>query len=112
MDKRLLPKYCGSKMDLYLIRSVTWLLKAGRVICCQWYNPFLPLSLQQPPSKQAEIDISKTESGKEKKEESVDTIQSMAVREKLKELETEIDKFRTENAALAKMRTEREEVRY
>lgn len=70
------------------------------------------LSLQQPPSKQAEIDISKTESGKEKKEESVDTIQSMAVREKLKELETEIDKFRTENAALAKMRTEREEVRY
>jgi len=35
----------------------------------------------------------------------------MAVREKLKELETEIDKFRSENAALAKMRTEREEVR-
>ncbi|XP_020628467.1 centromere protein J-like [Orbicella faveolata] len=63
----------------------------------------------QPPSKQADNEIPKTQTGKEKKEESVDTIQSMAVREKLKELETEIDKFRTENAALAKMRTEREE---
>lgn len=72
---------------------------------------FLPWSLQQPPSKKAESEILKTESGKEKKEEGVDTIQSMAVREKLKELETEIDKFRSENAALAKMRTEREEVR-
>lgn len=41
----------------------------------------------------------------------MDTIQSMAVREKLKELETEIDKFRTENVTLAKMRSEREEVR-
>ena len=72
---------------------------------------FLPCSLQQPPSKKAESEILKTEAGKEKKEDSVDTIQSMAVREKLKELETEIDKFRSENAALAKTRTEREEVR-
>lgn len=72
----------------------------------------LPLSPQPPASKQPGSDIPKGQIAKEKKEESVDTIQSMAVREKLKELETEIDKFRTENAALAKMRTEREEVIY
>lgn len=71
----------------------------------------LPLSPQPPSSKQSVSDVTKSQIAKEKKEESVDTIQSMAVREKLKELETEIDKFRTENAALAKMRTEREEVR-
>ena len=65
------------------------------------------LSLQQPATKQAAT----RSAGEEKTEESVDAIQSMAVREKLKELETEIDKFRTENAALAKMRSEREEVR-
>lgn len=71
----------------------------------------LPLSPQPPSCKQSVSDVTKSQIAKEKKEESVDTIQSMAVREKLKELETEIDKFRTENAALAKMRTEREEVR-
>ena len=72
----------------------------------------MPVSPQQPPANQADHDIPKTQTGKEKKEESADTVQSMAVREKLKELETEIDKFRTENAALTKMRTEREEVRH
>ena len=69
------------------------------------------MSPQQPSSKQAGSDVPNAQSGKENKEESVDTIQSMAVREKLNELETEIDKFRSENAALAKMRSEREEVR-
>lgn len=101
-----------NKTILSLIRSVARLFNFGRVILCQLYKPLLPVSLQQPPSKQADNEIPKTQTGKEKKEESVDTIQSMAVREKLKELETEIDKFRTENAALAKMRTEREEVRH
>ena len=101
-----------SKTILSLIRSVVRLFKVERVILCQLYNPLLPLSPQPPPSKQSGSDIPKGQIGKEKKEESVDTIQSMAVREKLKELETEIDKFRTENAALAKMRNEREEVRY
>ncbi|XP_078360900.1 uncharacterized protein LOC144645268 isoform X2 [Oculina patagonica] len=62
-----------------------------------------------PASKQVASDVPNAQSGQEKKEEPVDTIQSMAVREKLKELETEIDKFRAENAALAKMRSEREE---
>jgi len=71
----------------------------------------MPVSPQQAPTKQADHEIPKTQTEKEKKEESADTVQSMAVREKLKELETEIDKFRTENAALTKMRTEREEVR-
>ena len=52
-----------------------------------------------------------TKPAEEKKEETSDTVQSIAVRQKLKELESEIDKFRTENAVLAKMRTEREEVR-
>lgn len=69
------------------------------------------MSPQQPASKQAASDVPNAQSVKEKKEEPVDTIQSMAVREKLKELETEIDKFRAENVALAKMRSEREEVR-
>lgn len=36
----------------------------------------------------------------------------MVVREKLKELEIEIDKFRIENVVLVKMRIEREEVRF
>lgn len=103
---------CDNKTILSLIRPVARLFNFGRVILCQLYKPLLPVSLQQPPSKQADNEIPKTQTGKEKKEESVDTIQSMAVREKLKELETEIDKFRTENAALAKMRTEREEVRH
>ena len=52
-----------------------------------------------------------TKPAEEKKEEASDAVQSIAVRQKLKELESEIDKFRTENAVLAKMRTEREEVR-
>ena len=52
-----------------------------------------------------------TKPAEEKKEETSDAVQSIAVRQKLKELESEIDKFRTENAVLAKMRTEREEVR-
>ena len=52
-----------------------------------------------------------TKPAEEKKEEVSDAVQSIAVRQKLKELESEIDKFRTENAVLAKMRTEREEVR-
>ena len=52
-----------------------------------------------------------TKPAEEKEEETSDTVQSIAVRQKLKELESEIDKFRTENAVLAKMRTEREEVR-
>ena len=69
------------------------------------------MSLQQSASKQPGRDVPNAQSGKEKKDKPVDTIQSTAVREKLKELETEIDKFRTENAALAKMRGEREEVR-
>lgn len=68
-------------------------------------------TVQQPASKQAASDTTNAQSDKEKKEEPVDTIQSIAVREKLKELEAEIEKFRTENAALAKMRSEREEVR-
>lgn len=46
-----------------------------------------------------------------KSEETSEAVQSIAVRQKLKELESEIDKFRGENAALAKMRVEREEVR-
>ena len=98
---------------MLIARCGASLFKVGRVILCQLYNAFLPLSLQPPPSKQPGSDISQGQiANDKKKEESVDTIQSMAVREKLKELETEIDKFRTENAALAKMRTEREEVRY
>ena len=101
---------CDSKAILFLIRSVARLFNVGRIILCQ-YILLLPLSPQPPPSKQSVSDVPKSQIAKEKKEESVDTIQSMAVREKLKELETEIDKFRTENAALAKMRTEREEVR-
>lgn len=52
-----------------------------------------------------------TKPAEENKEEASDAVQSIAVRQKLKELESEIDKFRTENAVLAKMRTEREEVR-
>ncbi len=39
-------------------------------------------------------------------------IQSKQLRDKLMELETEIEKFRSENAALTKLRTEREEVRF
>ncbi|XP_027055872.1 centromere protein J-like [Pocillopora damicornis] len=57
-------------------------------------------------AKQATSDVPKAQ-GQE--EEPVDTVQSAAVREKLKELEAEIEKFRTENAALAKIRKEREE---
>ncbi|XP_022789754.1 centromere protein J-like [Stylophora pistillata] len=63
----------------------------------------------QAVSKQATTDASKNPSDKGNTEEHIDTVQSIAVREKLKELETEIDKFRTENAALAKIRREREE---
>ena len=37
-------------------------------------------------------------------------VQSKALRDKLMELETEIEKFRSENAALTKLRKEREEV--
>lgn len=39
-----------------------------------------------------------------------DGIQSKVLREKLAELEAEIEKFRTENATLEKLRREREEV--
>ena len=39
-----------------------------------------------------------------------DGIQSKILREKLAELEAEIEKFRTENATLEKLRREREEV--
>ena len=73
-------------------------------------NYFIIL-LKQAVSKQATTDASKNPSDKGNTEEHIDTVQSIAVREKLKELETEIDKFRTENAALAKIRREREEVR-
>ena len=55
--------------------------------------------------------MAQTKARDEKKEEGSEAIQSIAVRQKLKELEAEIDKFRTENAALAEMRTEREEVK-
>ena len=102
---------CNNKTILSLIRSVARLFNFGCVFLCHLYKPLLPVSLQQPPNKQGDNEIPNTQTGKEKKEESADTVQSMAVREKLKELETEIDKFRTENAALTKMRTEREEVR-
>ena len=37
-------------------------------------------------------------------------VQSKVLRDKLMELETEIEKFRSENAALTKLRKEREEV--
>ena len=68
------------------------------------------MSLQQAVTKQGTNDVPKAQSEKGKAEEPVDTVQSIAVREKLKELETEIGKFRTENTALAKIRSEREEV--
>lgn len=68
---------------------------------------FIVVSPKPPVSKQATSDVPKAQ-GQE--EEPVDTVQSAAVREKLKELEAEIEKFRTENAALAKIRKEREEV--
>ena len=67
--------------------------------------------LQQFGTKQPASEVPQNRSEEEKKEDSTDTVQSIAVRQKLKELETEIDKFRSENAALAKMRAEREEVR-
>lgn len=67
--------------------------------------------LQQFGTKQPTSEVLQNRSGEEKKEDSTDAVQSIAVRQKLKELETEIDKFRSENAALAKMRAEREEVK-
>lgn len=68
---------------------------------------FIVVSPKPAVAKQATSDVLKAQ-GQE--EEPVDTVQSAAVREKLKELEAEIEKFRTENAALAKIRKEREEV--
>ena len=41
----------------------------------------------------------------------VNTVQSILLREKLKELKSEIDHFRTENNVLANLRNEHEEVR-
>lgn len=41
---------------------------------------------------------------------SVDGVQSKALRDKLAELETEIEKFRRENSSLSQLRKEREEV--
>lgn len=68
---------------------------------------FIVVSPKPAVAKQATSDVPNAQ-GQE--EEPVDTVQSAAVREKLKELEAEIEKFRTENAALAKIRKEREEV--
>ncbi|XP_068750144.1 centromere protein J-like isoform X3 [Montipora capricornis] len=66
---------------------------------------------QQSGRKQPANDAPQNRTGDEKKDDSpVEAVQSVAVRQKLKELETEIEKFRSENAALAKMRAEREEV--
>ena len=66
----------------------------------------------QPPQQPAVQSVSAhAPCSEEKERSSVPTVQSQAVREKLKQLETEIEKFRAENAALAKMRVEREEVR-
>ena len=65
----------------------------------------------QAGTKQTASEVAQSRPGEENKEDSSEAIQSIAVRQKLKELETEIDKFRSENAALAKMRAEREEVR-
>lgn len=70
--------------------------------------------LQQSGSKPPATDATQNRSGEEKTktgDSATDAVQSVAVRQKLKELETEIEKFRSENAALAKMRAEREEVR-
>lgn len=68
---------------------------------------FIVVSPKPAVAKQATSDVPKAQA---QEEEPVDTVQSAAVREKLKELEAEIEKFRTENAALAKIRKEREEV--
>ena len=68
--------------------------------------------MPQAGTKQKASEVAQSRPGEENKEDSApEAVQSIAVRQKLKELETEIDKFRTENAALAKMRAEREEVR-
>lgn len=67
--------------------------------------------MPQAGTKQTVSEVAQSGPGEENKEDSSEAIQSIAVRQKLKELETEIDKFRSENAALAKMRAEREEVR-
>lgn len=69
------------------------------------------LFIQQVAPKQQNSEVPQSRPGEEKIEASSEAVQSIAVRQKLKELETEIDKFRSENAALAKMRAEREEVR-
>ena len=68
--------------------------------------------MPQAGTKQTASEVAQSRPGEENKEDSApEAVQSIAVRQKLKELETEIDKFRSENAALAKMRAEREEVR-
>ncbi|KAK2574322.1 Centromere protein J [Acropora cervicornis] len=66
----------------------------------------------QSGTKQSATDAPQNRSGEEKTktgDSATDAVQSIAVRQKLKELETEIGKFRSENTALAKMRAEREE---
>ena len=73
------------------------------VLCCFY--------MLQAGKTQTASEVAQSRPGEENKEDSSEAIQSIAVRQKLKELETEIDKFRSENAALAKMRAEREEVR-
>jgi len=74
---------------------------------------FPQLKPKQKPAqvapKQQTSEVPQSRPGEEKIEASSEAVQSIAVRQKLKELETEIDKFRSENAALAKMRAEREE---
>lgn len=67
--------------------------------CC--YHPFLPCLNEQQEQKLAAAKT--TEIG--------DGVQSKVLREKLAELEREIEKFRGENATLTKLRKEREEVR-
>lgn len=88
---------------------------------CQIHNVFeshrhytFALLLQQSGTKQSATDAPQNRSGEEKTktgDSATDAVQSIAVRQKLKELETEIGKFRSENTALVKMRAEREEVR-
>ncbi|XP_044173634.1 centromere protein J-like isoform X2 [Acropora millepora] len=66
----------------------------------------------QSGTKQSATDAPQNRSGEEKTKTgdcATDAVQSIAVRQKLKELETEIGKFRSENTALVKMRAEREE---
>ena len=61
------------------------------------------IKLSYDPQQQQKMEMATTASVGE-------GIQSKVLREKLAELESEIEKFRSENAALEKLRKEREEV--